>query len=255
MRLLILSCSARKRPDPADLPVLDRYDGPSWRLLRRYLREQYAAAQDLEVYALSAAYGLLAAATPIPAYEQTMTPTQADALRPAVLANVQQVLQSPHTHLCLSVSERYLRALEGWEALVPPELVVTRTDGPLGTKLGQLKAWLEGRTWAAPSNDRPTRLEAAPIPRGHAVLAGVTLHLSRDEVLAQARQALAVDGQGAERYRDWCVLVDGRPVGAKWLVSLISGLPTSRFDAANARRVLLALGIDVERTERRGAHE
>jgi ABC-type multidrug transport system ATPase subunit len=42
------------------------------------------------------------------------------------------------------------------------------------------------------------------------------------------------------------VLLDGQPVAPKWLVSQLTGLPTSDFDASAARRVLLALGIDVE---------
>jgi hypothetical protein len=62
-----------------------------------------------------------------------------------------------------------------------------------------------------------------------------------------ARQGLTNDPHGAHRYRDWYVLVDGQPVAPKWLVSRISGLPAHAFDAAGARRVLLALGVSLER--------
>ena len=37
-RLLILSCSQRKRPDRVLLPALERYDGPVFRMLRKFLR-------------------------------------------------------------------------------------------------------------------------------------------------------------------------------------------------------------------------
>lgn len=33
-RLVILACSARKRPDAAYLPAIERYDGPLWKTLR-----------------------------------------------------------------------------------------------------------------------------------------------------------------------------------------------------------------------------
>lgn len=33
-RLLVLACSATKRPDPSYMPVRERYDGPLWRTLR-----------------------------------------------------------------------------------------------------------------------------------------------------------------------------------------------------------------------------
>lgn len=33
-RLVILACSATKRPDPGYIPARERYDGPLWRTLR-----------------------------------------------------------------------------------------------------------------------------------------------------------------------------------------------------------------------------
>jgi hypothetical protein len=245
MRLLILTCSARKRGDTAPLPAIERYDGPLWRVLRSFQRDHPLSADDLEVYVLSAAFGLIPGLHRVPCYDQSMTVEQADALRPQVLACFAELMGKEYTHLCLGLSQRYLRALQGWTDLVPAGLAVTQTDGPMGIKLGQLHAWLQGEAWE-PSMVSPTRLVAAASPRGTATVCGVSLHLSRDAVLEQARQALQTDGQHAQRYRDWYVLVDGHPVAPKWLVSVISGVPTRRFDASHARHVLLALGVDVE---------
>lgn len=245
-RLLILKCSARKRGDDAPLPALERYDGPLWQVLRSYQRQQPLLAADLDVHVLSAAFGLIPASDLIPWYDRTMAPERADELRPGALAAFEGLMAGGYDRLCLGLSQRYLRALEGWEGLVPPTTEARLTDGPMGAKLGQLRAWLEGRDWE-PIAERPERLVAPEEPRGEVVVAGVTLRMTRDEVLARARAALASDGRGAGRYRDWCVLVDGRPVAPKWLVGLLSGLPTSAFDASAARRALLALGVDVER--------
>jgi hypothetical protein len=246
MRLLILKCSARKRGGEDHIPAIERYDGPLWQVLRAYRREQPLFASELDVYVLSAGFGLIPADQPIPWYDQTMAPERGDELRPEVLRRFAALMGRGCDELCLGLSHRYLRAIAGWEALVPPGVAVTQTNGPMGTKLGQLRAWLEGRTWA-PATTPPDRLVAAKTPRGEVVVAGVVLRMSRDQVLDTARRSLAEDEEGATRYRDWYVIVDGRQVAPKWLVSRLTGLPTSRFDANAARRALLALGLDVER--------
>ena len=56
-RLLILSCSQRKAPAKGRLPAIDRYDGPAFRVLRKYLRE--GPAEVPTVLILSAKYGLI----------------------------------------------------------------------------------------------------------------------------------------------------------------------------------------------------
>ena len=58
-RLLILSCSQRKRPNRVLLPALERYDGPVFRMLRKFLRSCPARESHLEIYILSAQFGLL----------------------------------------------------------------------------------------------------------------------------------------------------------------------------------------------------
>jgi hypothetical protein len=246
-RLLLLSCSARKRNDPAPLPAIDRYDGPLWRVVRGYLRENPLFAAYLDIFALSAVYGLLPATQPIPWYEQKMTPTQADALQPSVVPSFQTLMtDGTYQEMCLALSQLYWRAMRGWESFVPPAAKVTLADGPLGTKQGQVRAWLHGEPWEPPA-ERPTRIAAPEHPRGTATLCGITLQMSREAVLEQARQFLNDDRRAAGRYRDWYVLVDGQRVSAKGLVSRLSGFPTSRFDAGRARSILLALGVDIER--------
>ena len=80
-RLLILGCSQKKRPDSGLLPALTRYDGPMFRVLRKFLRECPGEAQGLEIYILSAEFGLIPASQPIPNYDRRMTLQQANILR------------------------------------------------------------------------------------------------------------------------------------------------------------------------------
>ena len=84
-RLLILSCSQRKRPDLILLPALERYDGPVFRMLRRFLRTWPSKGSHPEVYILSAQFGLISAHQLIPSYDCRMTPQQASAFQPQVL--------------------------------------------------------------------------------------------------------------------------------------------------------------------------
>lgn len=73
-RLLVLACSATKRPDPDCIPAIARYDGPLWRTLRATDPEGRAA----KVAFLSARYGFRDAATRIVDYDAGLTQDLAD---------------------------------------------------------------------------------------------------------------------------------------------------------------------------------
>jgi hypothetical protein len=244
-RLLILACSERKRAGNELLPAVDRYNGPSWQLVRNFLQTQPLFAADLDLYVLSAAFGLIPATQSIPLYDQLMSPIRAAELRPQVLTTFQALMEFNYGKVCLGLSQRYLVALLGWQDLIPLQTQVFLTDGTAGVKLAQLRAWLHHSPWT-PSNRPVTRLVASSVPTGYAKIGGIRIEMTATDVLAKARAALAAGAPEASRYRDWYVLIDGQRVGPKWLVSLISGVTPDRFDAGAARRVLLSLGIDIE---------
>jgi hypothetical protein len=68
-RLLIMACSATKRPDPAPIPARDRYDGPLWRTLRA----TDPRGRRARVGFLSARYGFRDAQTPIEDYDARLS--------------------------------------------------------------------------------------------------------------------------------------------------------------------------------------
>lgn len=76
-RLLIIACTATKRRDVRLLPAIDRYCGPSFRVLRRWLSDHPEAAARLDVCILSAEFGLVPANQPIPDYDRRMTAARA----------------------------------------------------------------------------------------------------------------------------------------------------------------------------------
>ncbi len=246
-RLLILTCSARKRDDADLLPAQERYDGPLWQVLRSVIREQPLFVGDVDVYVLSAAYGLIPATDMIPTYEQTMTDERAQELHDATIQKFRSLLErGDYDRCCLGLSQLYLRALDGWEFVTPVGTLVTVAGGPMGEKLSQVKRWLLGAA-SPPKAPPPARIAAPEQPAGRTTVAGVLIERSREDVLTVARAGLAATEAGIQGYRDWYVLVDGQRVAPKWLISKLTGRSTADFSAADARRGLLALGIDVER--------
>lgn len=242
-RLLILACSQRKRPDPGLVSAIERYDGPFFRVLRRYQRSFSAADPEAkpppDVYILSARYGLISANQPIADYEQRMTTERADELRPCVLTDLQDLLGTNplYDELFFCMGRDYRQAFDGWEIRHPSKLSLAWAEGSIGSKQAQLHDWLYG---APPSLSTVAR---NGVPR----IRGVEVNLTPQEVLEVARQALSRDEKYAANFHKWYVQVDDRRVAPKWLVSQLTGLPVGDFVTDDARRLLTQLGVEVMR--------
>lgn len=242
-RLLVLSCTQRKRPDPGLLPAIDRYDGPFFRVLRRYQRGvgrvEYEGKSLPDVYVLSAEHGLISSEQPIANYERRMTMQRADELRPRVLADLSTILDAntDRRELFICMGRDYLFALEGWKAQHPSGLVVIQAEGSIGGRQAQLHDWLYG---APPS--KPTAAST-----GKAIIRGVEVQMTAEEVFAVMHQALNSDGMNAVGFHKWYVQLDDQRVAPKWLVSQLTGLPVSAFATDDARRFLACLGVEVMR--------
>jgi hypothetical protein len=124
------------------LPAIERYNGPAFFVLRRFLRKQPNKAALLDVYILSAAYGFIRSDRPITLYDQKMISSRATELQPEVLTTFAEIMQNNYTSLCLVMGKTYLRALDGWQCFAPKSMKLTVADGPMGIKLSQLKNWL-----------------------------------------------------------------------------------------------------------------
>jgi hypothetical protein len=80
-KLLVLGCSQTKRDAPGLLPAIDRYDGSSYRVLRKFLRNR-EWPRNLSIAVLSARYGLVGGFTSIEDYDERMTPRKASEWAP-----------------------------------------------------------------------------------------------------------------------------------------------------------------------------
>jgi hypothetical protein len=141
-RLLIVACSARKNLAAEAIPALERYDGVAYRVIRRWQRET-PQAEPLAILLLSARFGLICAETPIPNYEHPMTAGRAAELRRQVTQALQVHLavHGPYWATCISLGQDYWKALD-LEPVRDRLGALTRTEGGIGTQLGQLKGWL-----------------------------------------------------------------------------------------------------------------
>lgn len=225
------------------MPAIERYDGPAFRVLRRYLQTRAAANEfksaGLDVYVLSAEFGLIPADQPIPDYDRRMTPERAKELQPSVLDRVKRLLNrdGPYREVFVHLGREYQLALQGWEKLIPHGVIVRTAEGSVGARQGHLFDWLYGFPPPIPVTEK----------RGEAKLLGTEIKLTPQEVLEVARQVLHHDGQAAARFHTWFVQVDDQRVAPKWIVSKLTGLPVSAFTTEQARRLLAALGIEVLR--------
>jgi hypothetical protein len=238
-KLLLLGCSQRKKLHEGLLPAIKRYDGPAFRLLRRYLRQEATLSIDVKI--LSAEYGLISDSYLLPYYDRHITKEQAKRLHYWVIRDFTTVLNSkPYTNLLICLGKDYLELIHNYEAIIPDGLSVQVATGGIGKKLSVLYNWLYGASSLETNQDLAST-------KGVGRIRGVEVTLTAEQVLDVARKALTTQDEGATSYQSWYVQVDDQRVAPKWLVSQITGLPVSNFVTDDARRVLTQLGVEVKR--------
>ena len=140
-RLLLVSCSKRKRPLKGAIPAIDLYDGPQFRLLRRYLD-----IPNLDIYIISAKYGLIESSECIEFYDLKMTVKRAKELRDDVTRILKSILEKNlYTEVLINLGRDYLQVLDGFrEKLINDHnCKVVMIEGRIGERLSKMKNWLE----------------------------------------------------------------------------------------------------------------
>ncbi|MDQ3816978.1 MAG: hypothetical protein M3362_04715 [Acidobacteriota bacterium] len=240
-KLLILSCSRTKRAEAELLPAFKRYDGPPYRLLRRYLN---ASTKIPKIKILSAEYGLISHDFQIPYYERRMTTQRAQELKPQVTKEINSLLRANSSTkeqgIFIYLGKEYLGALEG-SNIFSSKGVVKIAAGTPGKRLADLYGWLYGESL-------PPERHLTPLKSKSGIhLRGINIKLNREEVLKVARRALNNATGYSASYHSWYVLIDDSRVSPKWLVSLLTSLPVNAFHSDEARRVLSQLDMEVIR--------
>lgn len=227
MRALLLSCSKAKRCGGGAMPARELYDGPAFRVLRKH------GGDDLPVWVLSAKYGLIPADAKINRYDRRMTAARADELREQTAKRLDEIPQNKISEWLVCAGKTYARALTDCNWLPP----VKKAEGTIGRQISILKQWLE--------NESDSVAQVAP---EHAPAGKMTIPIGGERICVSARDALRIAAKAAEckdarNFQTWYVQTPQGEVGAKWLVSELSGLPVARFRTADALRVLKNLGV------------
>lgn len=236
-RLLILACSQRKRSEVGRLTAIERYDGPAFRVVRRFVKIGGAPLPD--IYVLSAQFGFIPGTALIPMYDRRMSSSRAGELAELVEAQMSNLYLECYDHTFVHAGTDYRRILPT-SRLLSQQL--TFANGSPGTQLAQLKAWLYQRLLSIHSEERAIQNSDVPI---RFRLRGVEYEISPGEAVSASREAIKKSIADAQRVGAWYVLIDNQKLAPKWLVSRLTGMPVGSFHSDDAKRVLAQLGLRV----------
>jgi hypothetical protein len=241
-RLLVLACSERKRPDPGYMPAIERYDGPAYRVLRRYVQSQSHDKPD--IYILSAQYGLIRGDSAIPVYDRRMTRPRALELREAMETALQSLDLGARYHTVFLAAGAVYRELLAPPILraIPHEQLITSTGSP-GIQLTRLKSWLYQDGSLSAASESSTVASSSSI---EITFKGTRLRITPNEVVSIVRRATENGMLDGLRSTAWYVLVDGQRIPPKWLVSQLTGVAVGEFHSMDAQRVFNRLGFLVQ---------
>lgn len=135
-RLLVISCTDSKR-EVSNAPAIETYDGPTFRILRKYL------TPNIDVLIISAKYGIINSGFLISSYNQKMTSKRALELRPSITAALKEALTSGRFNdVFFELGKRYQQSLDidfsGYSGVH-----IEFDAGTIGVRLHNLKTWLE----------------------------------------------------------------------------------------------------------------
>ena len=138
--LLILGCSNRKIKNPnLDLaPALEVYDGPNYRVLRRYLREN-GWPPGLMIKIISAEHRIIDATKLIKPYNKRLDKKTAVKMKPEIMENLKEL--GVPASVFINLGEDYLPAISCITTLFGSDRI-KYADGGIGKKMQKMKQWL-----------------------------------------------------------------------------------------------------------------
>lgn len=140
-KLLIVSCSKRKKAVSGLLPAVDLYEGPQFKIIRRYLD-----MPNLDVYIISAKYGVVKYSDHITYYDMKMTVKRANELKGRVSKALRSLInENNYSDVLINLGKNYLYALDGFRAdsTERENSKITFLEGRIGERLKKMKEWLE----------------------------------------------------------------------------------------------------------------
>lgn len=139
-RALIIACTQRKNSAENDLPAIERYDGPTFLVLRKYLREH--PGDQIDIFVLSAKFGLISSSRPIPNYDLRLTKSTAQELLPRVVRKAREIFMGEKWNsVGVCAGKDYRAILDSVTALLV-DSQIDMIGGGQGQRLTALRDWL-----------------------------------------------------------------------------------------------------------------
>ncbi len=141
-KLLLIACSNRKLRTKGLLPAIERYDGVTYRVIRKAQREGYFP-KSVDIKILSAKFGLIDADTPIPHYDRRMDKERAKELLPQVKRQLTRFFRrAKYSEIFINLGKDYLLATGNIADIAGQKTIVKYALGGIGTKAQTMKTWL-----------------------------------------------------------------------------------------------------------------
>ena len=140
--LLILGCSGTKRETDGVLPAFELYDGPYYRVLRKFLRE-YQWPHTLSISVLSARHALFGALKEIETYDERLTRATAAAMSPQCARVLRKWQDDHHAQIHIASGKDYRRVIE---VASGDGFHVNFFDGGIGKQQQGLKRFLRAQS-------------------------------------------------------------------------------------------------------------
>jgi hypothetical protein len=144
-RLLIIPCSQNKKNTDIPTAAINVYDGPFYRLLRKNI-EVFDNNNGLDIYIISAKYGLIDPLYKIQTYDQKMDEKQAKRLNPKIRDRLFKIIKDKtYSEIYINTGKSYSLALEGFQGIVKrysPNTQLRLGQGKIGQRLHDMKMWI-----------------------------------------------------------------------------------------------------------------
>lgn len=138
-RLLIVSCSQRKKELVTWAPAIEVYDGPMFRILRK----SSALNNGVDLRIISAKYGIMSPNKPIRNYDLKMTSEKACSLNKDIVQSISDLLaKENYKQILVCMGKVYQGSVKGLEKKVPSSCELVIAGGRIGQQLKIVKNWL-----------------------------------------------------------------------------------------------------------------
>ncbi len=144
VRLMLISCSSRKSSEAGAISALERYQGTTYRVIKKAKREGYWP-ENTHLFIVSAKYGLISEHYPIEFYDLKMTKNLAVERCAEISSALDKLInENIYSKIFVNMGETYMRSVQSSSELIHARRdgIVQEASGGIGNRLKQTKDWL-----------------------------------------------------------------------------------------------------------------